>query len=56
MFRNGRNLADDFFWTFEQAVSYYQFNIINYMGFQDKGMLLARGLFVWEEYLQGVTF
>ena len=35
--------ADDFFWTFEQAVSYYKFTLVNYMGFQDKGMLLAGG-------------
>ncbi len=35
--------ADDFFWTYEQAVSYYKFAIINYMGFCDKGMLLAGG-------------
>lgn len=35
--------ADHYFWTFEQAVSYYQFTIINYMGYQDKGMLLAGG-------------
>ena len=35
--------ADDFFWTFEQAVSYYKFTIINYMGFNDKGMVLAGG-------------
>ncbi|MDR1651802.1 MAG: flavodoxin family protein [Synergistaceae bacterium] len=35
--------ADDFFWTFEQAVSYYQFSLINYIGFRDKGMLLAGG-------------
>ena len=34
--------ADDFFWTFEQAVSYYQF-AVNYIGFKDKGMLLAGG-------------
>ena len=34
--------ADDFFWTFEQAVSYYQFAIVNYIGFTDKAMLLAR--------------
>lgn len=33
--------ADDFFWTYEQAVSYYQFNIINYMGFKDRGAYLA---------------
>lgn len=35
--------ADDFFWTFEQAVSYYKFALVNYIGFQDKGMLLAGG-------------
>ncbi|MDD3404629.1 MAG: flavodoxin family protein [Hespellia sp.] len=35
--------ADDLFWTYEQAVSYYKFAIINYIGFRDKGMLLAGG-------------
>ena len=35
--------ADNFFWTYEQAVSYYKFEIINYIGFNDKGMLLAGG-------------
>lgn len=35
--------ADNFFWTFEQAVSYYQFAVVNYIGFKDKGMLLAGG-------------
>lgn len=35
--------ADNFFWTFEQAVSYYKFAIVNYIGFQDKGMILAGG-------------
>ena len=35
--------ADDFFWTFEQAVSYYQFAVVNYIGFHDKGMVLAGG-------------
>ena len=35
--------ADDFFWTYEQAVSYYKFTIINYIGFRDKGMVLAGG-------------
>lgn len=35
--------ADDFFWTFEQAVSYYKFAMINYIGFRDKGVLLAGG-------------
>lgn len=35
--------ADDFFWTFEQAVSYYRFTLVNYIGFHDRGMLLAGG-------------
>lgn len=35
--------ADDLFWTFEQATSYYTFNCINYLGWNDKGMLLAGG-------------
>lgn len=35
--------ADNFFWTFEQAVSYYKFTLINYIGFHDMGMLLAGG-------------
>lgn len=35
--------ADNFFWTFEQAASYYKFTLINYIGFNDKGMLLAGG-------------
>lgn len=35
--------ADNFFWTFEQAASYYQFTLVNYIGFHDKGMLLAGG-------------
>ena len=35
--------ADNNFWTFEQAVSYYQYTFINYIGFRDKGMLLAGG-------------
>lgn len=35
--------ADDLFWTFEQATSYYQFNCVNYLGWKDKGMLLAGG-------------
>ncbi len=33
--------ADNFFWTFEQAVSYYNFAVINYLGWSDKGMVLA---------------
>ncbi len=35
--------ADDLFWTYEQAVSYYRFSVIRYIGFHDKGMLLAGG-------------
>lgn len=35
--------ADDFFWTFSQAEAYYKFAIVNYIGFEDKGMLLAGG-------------
>lgn len=35
--------ADNFFWTYEQAISYYKFTIINYIGFNDKGMVLAGG-------------
>lgn len=35
--------ADNYFWTFEQATSYYQFALVNYIGFHDKGMLLAGG-------------
>ncbi len=35
--------ADDFFWTFEQAVSYYKFALVNYIGFRDRGMVLAGG-------------
>ena len=32
--------ADEFFWTFKQAVSYYQFALVNYIGFRDMGMIL----------------
>lgn len=35
--------ADNYFWTYQQAVSYYRFAIIHYIGFHDKGMLLAGG-------------
>ncbi len=35
--------ADHFFWTFEQAMSCYRFALVNYIGFHDKGMLLAGG-------------
>lgn len=33
----------DFFWTFQQAQPYYQFALVNYIGFHDRGMLLADG-------------
>ena len=35
--------ADNFFWTFQQAVSYYRFALMDYIGFRDRGMLLAGG-------------
>ena len=35
--------ADDFFWTFQQAESYYKFAVVDYIGFHDRGMLLAGG-------------
>jgi multimeric flavodoxin WrbA len=35
--------ADDLFWTFEHAVSYYRFNCVNYLGWKHKGMVLAGG-------------
>ncbi len=35
--------ADDNFWTFENAVSYYRMAIVRYIGFNDKGMVLAGG-------------
>ncbi len=35
--------ADDFFWTFEIAVAYYRQAFVNYIGYRDRGMLLAGG-------------
>ena len=35
--------ADNYFWTFSQAVSYYQFALVNYIGLRDRGALLAGG-------------
>ena len=32
-----------YFWTFEQAVSYYRFAVVRYIGFHDRGVLLAGG-------------
>ena len=33
--------ADNLFWTFNQAESYYMFALVNYIGFHDNGMLFA---------------
>lgn len=35
--------ADELFWTYSQATSYYQFTVVNYLGFRDLGMYLAGG-------------
>ena len=35
--------ADNFFWTFQQAESYYKFAVVNYIGFHDRGVMLAGG-------------
>lgn len=35
--------ADNLFWTFSQAESYYRFAVVNYLGFHDRGILLAGG-------------
>lgn len=35
--------ADELFWTFEQATTYYRFCCVNYLGWTDRGMLLAGG-------------
>ena len=35
--------ADNFFWTFQQAELYYKFALVDYIGFHDRGMLLAGG-------------
>lgn len=35
--------ADDYFWTFEHAVSYYRLALVNYIGMRDLGMVLAGG-------------
>lgn len=37
------NAEENEFWCFEQAVSYYHMAVVQYMGFHDKGMLLAGG-------------
>lgn len=41
--------ADKDFWTFEQAVSKYRFTLISYLGFKDKGHVLAYGCGSCEE-------
>lgn len=35
--------ADNYFWTFQQAESYYRFAVVNYLGFRNQGMVLAGG-------------
>ena len=35
--------ADQNFWTYDKAADYYRYAVVNYIGFQDKGMLLAGG-------------
>ena len=35
--------SEDQFWSFEQAVAYYRMVLVRYMGFEDKGMILAGG-------------
>ncbi len=35
--------ADNLFWTFEQAAAYYRFALVRYIGFRDRGTLLAGG-------------
>ena len=41
--------ADGDFWTFEQVMSEYRFTLINYIGFNDKGHVLAYGCGSCEE-------
>lgn len=41
--------ADGDFWTFSQVMSEYRFTLINYMGFNDKGQVLAYGCGSCEE-------
>ena len=35
--------ADNFFWTFQQAEPYYNFAVVDYIGFHNRGTLLAGG-------------
>lgn len=46
--------VDSEFWVFEQMVSYYRFNMIKFMGFRDKGMVLAGGC-IEDENHKGVA-
>lgn len=41
--------ADGDFWTFEQVMSEYRFTLINYIGYNDKGHVLAYGCGSCEE-------
>lgn len=41
--------ADGDFWTFEQAISRYHYTMISYLGFKDKGHVLAYGCGSCEE-------
>lgn len=41
--------ADGDFWTFEQVMSEYRFTLVQYMGFNDKGHVLAYGCGSCEE-------
>ncbi len=35
--------ADDNFWTYDKALDYYRYNLIDYLDTEDKGCLLAGG-------------
>lgn len=35
--------AANTFWAFEQSIAFYRFTVVNYIGFHDKGMVLAGG-------------
>lgn len=41
--------ADGDFWTFEQAMNHYRYTMISYIGFNDKGHVLAYGCGSCEE-------
>lgn len=48
--------AEDLFWTYEQAVSDYQFAVINYIGFHDRRMLFDRRARRWEKEYNKLEF